>query len=407
MGELKIGIEDLVAKIPNTYISSADLAVKRKIDPLKFSEGLGIRNISILDSKSLIELGSDALVEIILRNNLDSKDIDRIYVATESSIDESRSLAEYIIELTEKELGKNAFSHIEPPLECKQACISSSVALNDLCRYSRDTENLSILICADEAKYDLYSSEEPTQGCGILVVLIKNNPSLIELDFNKIGCYNTPMKDFYRPFGKKIPIVDGKLSNFCYLYTMRHAYDNYVKRSNKTIDDFNYFVFHTPYPKMSEYAAAAIFIHHYRNTSKFKQIENMIGVEPKLSDSRGSLESMENDGGYIKKYFEFNKKIRKTKVFRTFYDSKIKPSIKYIQNIGNIYTGSILLCLASLIENDKIKENSNIGFGAYGSGASALFYGGKLKHKRNLGISEQLVYRRKVSIEEYQNRRLK
>ena len=312
---MKIGIEDLVAKIPNTYISSADLAVKRKIDPLKFLEGLGIRNISILDSKSLIELGSDALLEIILRNNLDSKDIDRIYVATESSIDESRSLAEYIIELAEKKLGKNAFSHIEPPLECKQACISSSAVLNDLCRYTRDTKNLSILICADEAKYDLYGSEEPTQGCGILAILIKNNPSLIELDFNNIGCYNIPIKDFYRPFGKKIPIVDGKLSNFCYLYTMRHAYDNYVKRSNKTIDDFNYFVFHCPYPKMTQYAFASLLIHEWRNKRIWKEIVSNIGNEPELKNTGGSLENM-TDESYRKKYFEFNKKFRETLDFK-------------------------------------------------------------------------------------------
>ena len=404
---MKIGIEDLVAKVPETYISTEDLAIKRKIDPSKFTEGLGIRNISVLNSESLIELASDALLEIISRNNLDPTDINRIYVATESSIDESRSLAEFIIELAEKDLGRCRFSHIEPPLECKQSCISSSVALNDLCRYTKDTGNSSILICADEAKYDLYSSEEPTQGCGVIVALIKNDPSLIELDFNKIGCYNTPMRDFYRPFGKKIPIVDGKLSNFCYLYTMRQAYDNYVKMTNKTIDDFDYFVFHTPYPKMSEYAAAALFIHQYRNTLKFKQLENMIGLEPRLIDNKGSLESMENNGEYIKKYFVFNKKIRQTKMFKEFYDVRIKPSIRYVQNVGNIYTGSILLCLSSLIEDDRVKENSDIGFGAYGSGASALFYGGKLKHKKNLGVNEQLVYRRKMSVEEYENRRLK
>ena len=400
----KVGIEDMSFAIPKYFIDAKELAEFRNIDPDKYIEGLGINKIAILKDENLVQLSSRALNDLLIRNHLDTKDISRIYIATESSIDESKSLAEFILEESEKEFGINAFNHIAPPVELKQACISSSVGLENLCRFTEDIKEKSILLIVDEAIYDFNTSGEPTQGCGAIAILIENNPSLLELNFKNCGYYNAPIYDFYRPFGKDVPIVNGHFSNFAYLYCMRNAYDDFVKKSGKTVNDFDYFCFHVPYVKMSHYAFASLLIHDWRNTDKIKKIENYIGKEPKLLN-KGSLENMKEDKNYIKKYFDYNRKFRETDLFKKIFLEKVNPSLKDSSLVGNIYGGSLYLCLGCLCETGRTKNDSEIGFGAFGSGASAMMFSGRLKKKKNLSLSEQLVYRKKLSIEDYQNLR--
>ena len=402
--ENKVGIEDMTFAIPKYYISSTELAESRNIDSGKYTDGLGIDKIAVLKDENLIQLSSRALNDLLIRNHLDTKDISRIYIATESSIDESRSLAEFILEESEKEFGINAFTHIAPPVELKQACISSSVGLENLCRFTKDTKEKSILLIADEAIYDFNTSGEPTQGCGAVAILIENDPSFLELNFKNCGYYNAPVYDFYRPSGKDVPIVDGHFSNFVYLYCMRNAYDDFVKKSDKTVNDFDYFCFHVPYVKMSHYAFASLLIHAWRNTNMIKKIESCIGKEPKLLN-KGSLESMKEDKTYIKKYFDYNRKFRETDLFKKIFSEKVNPSLKDSGLIGNIYSGSLYLCLGCLIEDGRTSNNSKIGMAAFGSGASAMMFFGKLIKKKNLSLSEQLVYRKKLSIEGYENLR--
>ena len=404
--EEKVGIEDITFAIPKYYISAKELAEYRNIDPYKYTNGIGIEKISILKDESLIKLSAKSLNNLIIRNDLDiEKDISRIYIATESSADESRSLAEFVLEESEKEFGMDAFSHISPPIELKQACISSSVGLENLCRYTRDTGKKSILLIADEAIYGLGSSGEPTQGAGCIAILIGKNPSLLELSFNNCGYYNKPVYDFYRPTGDLYPTVDGKYSNFIYLYCMRNAYNDFVNKNNQDIECFDYFCFHIPYPKMAKYATASLLIHHYRGSSKFKKIEEKIGNEPLLLNG-GSLESMKKDKTYLNKYFDYNKKFRETDLFNDFFNKKVKPSTRASSVIGNVYSGSLYLALGSLIEYGKTRNNSNIGFGAFSSGASSMVFYGKLKKRKDLSLGEQIVYREKISIEEYEKSRM-
>jgi 3-hydroxy-3-methylglutaryl CoA synthase len=156
---------------------------------------------------------------------------------------------------------------------------------------------------------------------------------------------------------------------------------------------------------MSKYALASLLIHHLRGTNKFRKVEEEIGKEPKLLDI-GSLESMRKDKSYINKYFSYNKKFRSTQLFKNFYNKKVKPSITANSIVGNVYNGSLYLSLGSLIEHGEIKNNSIIGFGAYGSGSSSQFFSGNLIKRKNLSLNEQLVYRKKLEIEEYEKIRI-
>lgn len=398
-------IKDIEFVFPDYYICSKELAKQRGVDPEKYSDGLGIDRISILKDQSLIDLAADSLYNLGLKNDL--SEVDRIVVTTESSKDESVSMGEFILGSFKDRYGdSNLINNIEPPVELKHACVSSSVALRDLCWYSEKTNKPSILIVADEAKYDLESSGEPTQGCGAASILIDPKHGFLELNFDKTGYFNLPIRDFYRPFGKETPIVDGHLSNFVYLLTMRNAYDSLKRKHNLTIDDMDRIIFHTPYPKITEYASSALLLHEYRKRSGFRKVLEEIGDEP-YHNGGGSLDAMCKDNKYVDEYNKYLKKLRGTILYKTFYEQKVLPSTVFARQVGNLYTGSLILALCSLLENDYVRSGDKIGFGAYGSGASSFVYMGELKEKVNLGVQDKLNKRKKLSISDYEYYRRK
>ncbi|MFZ2536288.1 hydroxymethylglutaryl-CoA synthase, partial [Methanothrix sp.] len=76
------------------------------------------------------------------------------------------------------------------------------------------------------------------------------------------------------------------------------------------------------------------------------------------------------------------------------------------RSIGNIYTGSIYLGLASLLELQKLRAHERLCFGAYGSGCSALVFSARVSPKvssvLSRGLFERLEKRREISLEEYE-----
>ena len=57
--------------------------------------------------------------------------------------------------------------------------------------------------------------------------------------------------DFYKPdVTSEYPVVDGKLSIDCYLRAIDHCQQQLKEKSGKTIKDFDFFCFHTPFSKM-------------------------------------------------------------------------------------------------------------------------------------------------------------
>jgi hydroxymethylglutaryl-CoA synthase len=74
--------------------------------------------------------------------------------------------------------------------------------------------------------------------------------------------------------------------------------------------------------------------------------------------------------------------------------------------VGNIYTGSIYLGLASLLELQKISAGERLCFGAYGSGCSALVFSAIVQPEADSvplrGIVKRLEERRQISLQEYE-----
>jgi hydroxymethylglutaryl-CoA synthase len=100
---------------------------------------------------------------------------------------------------------------------------------------------------------------------------------------------------------------------------------------------------------------------------------------------------------------------RKSQTFLGIFAEKVEPSLAISRSIGNVYSGSLPLALASLLSQGAEQIKSLAGkrtvFLAYGSGATARVFGGKFTSslaKSVLPLPLSQISRQPVSFEDYE-----
>jgi hydroxymethylglutaryl-CoA synthase len=423
---LTVGIDDIAIYIPRLFIDARDFAEARGMDPDKLQQGLGISKMAIVDTnQDPACMAANACLRIMQKNKLSPKDIGRLYVATESSIDESKAMNSYVIGMLEQVYGDGSFEHCGG-IECKFACVSGSYALYDNSNWIRAGESggkSAIVVVSDIAKYDLGSSGEYTQGAGSVAMLVNDNPRLLEFDPKVTSTSIKNEYDFYRPFGKETPIVHGQYSNLLYLIQVKKALMLYKEKALSTgliklkegetiLDHIDFLNMHLPYSNMGKKALAYLLRHEWRKLPRWKKIIEQVGMEePTPKDPRGTIESVLADAEFMTKDHEFTKKFVKTEEFQEAYDTKLASSLIASQMIGNLYTASLYLGFRSSLEFEFQKgtelEGKRIGFGSYGSGSSAMVFSGVIQPKykeivKDMNLESEIGSRVKLSLEEYE-----
>jgi hydroxymethylglutaryl-CoA synthase len=407
-----VGIDDLSVYVPRLFISTTDeFAASRGIDPGKLTKGIGIERMAILDlHEDAATMASMSTLDLMRKNKLHPEEIGRIYVGTESGVDEAKAIGTYIIGMLEMVYGKGSFQGCST-VEFKSACIGTTHALENMAYWAaaEEDDRFGIVIASDIARYPLRSPGEYTQGAGAVSLLVKRRPRLVALE-RSFGIFTRDENDFFRPPGCKTAIVNGKHSNSCYLNAMTGAFAAYAKKTLKcgamklgkdecVTDHVSHLLFHIPYPRMVEYASAAILRLDWRNLSRWGDVEAEIGMEPVPSDFL-------NEEEYIAADEKFAKKFSKTELFLQAFRSKVEDSVLISRQVGNIYTGSIYLGLASLIDRQGISSGERICFGSYGSGCSAMVFSGIVQPKATSISSEdircRLEKRVAISLEQYE-----
>ena len=166
---MQVGIDDLSIYVPKLYVDYKDFAEARGIAPQKLEHGIGIKKMALVDTnQDPACMAANACLKLMPRNHLHPQDVGRMYVATESALDESKAMNSFVIGMLEQVYGEGSFEHAGG-IECKFACVSGSYALYDNTNWIRAEENngkAAIVIVSDIAKYDIGSSGEYTQGAG-------------------------------------------------------------------------------------------------------------------------------------------------------------------------------------------------------------------------------------------------
>ena len=420
------GIDDISIYIPRLYLDASDFAKARGLDPGKLERGLGIGQMAIVDTnQDPACLAANACLKVMQKNKLTPDQIGRLYVATESSFDESKAMNSYVIGMLEQVYGEETFGHCGG-IECKFACVSGSYALYDNTNWIRAGEaedKHALVVVSDIAKYDMGSSGEVTQGAGAIAMLLNDKPRLLAFDPKVTSTSIKNEYDFYRPFGKETPIVHGQYSNLLYLIQVKNALSDYKKKAKNTgliklnedetiLDHIDYLNMHLPYSNMGKKALAYLARHEWRTLPRWdKIIEKIEMEEPIPKDPRGTIESVLADAEFMAKDHQFTKLFTNTPEYLELYEAKLASSLIASKMIGNLYTASLYLGFRSSLEFEYQKgvdlKGKRIGFCSYGSGASAMIFSGVIQPEyeqivKNMNLEAELGPRTKLTLKEYE-----
>ncbi len=420
------GVDDIAIYVPRLFVDARDFAKARGMDPDKLQRGLGVSKMAMVDTnQDPACMAANACLRIMERNKLAPKDIGRLYVATESSLDESKAMNSYVIGMLEQVYGEDSFEHCGG-IECKFACVSGSYALYDNSNWIRAGEaegKNAIVVVSDIAKYDLGSSGEYTQGAGAVAMLLNDNPRIMTFDPKITSTSIKNEYDFYRPFGKETPIVHGQYSNLLYMIQVKKALMSYKEKALSTgliklkegetiLDYIDFINMHLPYSNMGKKALAYLLRHEWRSMPYWKKIIEKMGMEePSPKDPRGTIESVLADEEFMTRDHEFTKRFTQTDEFQEVYDSKLASSLIASRIIGNLYTASLYMGFRSCLEFEFQKgtdlEGKRVGFASYGSGSSAMVFSGVIMPPykeivKNMNLESEIGNRIKISLEEYE-----
>jgi len=422
-----VGIDDIAVSVPKLFISTLDeFARAREIEPAKLARGIGVEKMAVPDvHEDAATMAASSALELMRKNDLLPEEVGRIYIGTESGVDEAKAIGTYVIGMLERVYGPGSFQECST-VEFKSACIAATHALENAAYWLRAEEDendfggadggsgqsrgrVGIVVATDIARYELNSPGEYTQGAGSVALLVKRDPRLLALD-PVMGVFTRDENDFFRPIGMKCAVVNGKYSNLCYLAAMDGAFYSYKKRAlgrgmirledgQCTTDHLTNIIFHIPYPRMAEYAAASILRREWRDLPRWRDVEEEIGPEPRSEEFEGQKEYLSAEGDYKRRF-------SKSAKFLEAYEKKVKPSTLISSVVGNIYTGSIYLGLASLLEQNLLVPGERIGFGSYGSGCSAVFFSGTVQpgveSMPKGGLLKRLNERVEIGLDDYQ-----
>ena len=378
---MKAGIDSIAFDIPQIYLPITTLAENRNIEADKLIKGLGLHKMSFLDvHQDVVTMASNAALKLIRQEHLNPKEINRIYVGTESGIDSSKPVASYVLSNLENVLGEGSFRNCDV-VDLTFACIGAIDALQNCIDYVRlNPTKKAMVIASDNAKYDLNSTGEYTQGAGAIAMLITSEPRILSFS-NEVGVSTQGVFDFFKPrrtvnklenlqlennpewngvleseiaIYKEQPVFDGQYSNQCYINRISEAYEHYKSESNqsrKIYENWSNILMHLPYCFQGRRTFIEIFAK-----------ENPELLEAQIGETtKDKIKALAKSAEYL-----------------DLVNEKILPSEIASGQIGNIYTGSIFLGLLSTLcyhfQQKSDLTNKKFGFIAYGSGSKSKVF---------------------------------
>lgn len=429
MSDKQVGIDDMTLYVPSLYVPIETLAKERGISFEKLNKGLGLEKMAVPDvHEDAATMAANVVAELIERNQLNPRDIGRIYMGTESALDGAKPTATYVLEMLRRKY-KNTFG-----VDCLQncdvvdltfACVGGVDALHNTLDWVRGAEGrIGIVVCADFAKYELASTGEYTQGAGAIAMLVKHQPRLLVIE-DAIGVATQGVHDFFKPkrsFDKKTvieevlklagvrdisaedilaklpdslevkgilddndktlnlhkdtPIFDGPYSNQTYQNRIREAFfdfrrkrmaQNKLSESEPILHRWASMIFHLPYAAHGRRIASEIYMLDLKLRGDWEAFAKENGlIEPQESD-------FEQKADFEKAYGGFLRSITKTNAYREFSKTKLGKAEATSGQVGNMYACSIFLALMGTLEADYQADTdlTDQAFGCFGYGSGS------------------------------------
>jgi hydroxymethylglutaryl-CoA synthase len=371
---MRVGIERLAVHVPQYVLPMERFAAARRVPVQKLLAGLGVLEMAVTPPwEDAVTLAANAGSRLLRGVDVDPDEIGMLLVATETGVDHSKPVAVFVHDLLR--IGSRCRVY-----ELKHACYSGTAAVMtaaDWVRAGGARRRRALVIATDIARYAPGSPGEPTQGAGAVAMLIGPDPATLELDEDS-GTYAAQVNDFWRPFGHREAIVDGPYSLACYLDALSGAFAAYRAlpqsrlEAATLLDEAGALLFHAPFPRMAGKAHRRL-------------------VELALHAGNGS-------GGAHDAEVE-------ARVAES-YPRLVDPGLGAVARIGNAYTASLYLCLATLLEQaGGVLAGRPLALFSYGSGCCAELFTGVVPaagEHPSTGLAELLSARTVVDFDYYE-----
>lgn len=321
-----VGIDSLAFYTSHYRLDLSMLAKVRGVDPQKYTTGLGQYQMAVpAPGEDIVTMGANAAKQAL--EHTDVEQIAMLLFATESGIDQSKAAGIYVHDL----LGLPKRCRV---IELKQACYAGTLGLQLAMPYLRENpEHKILLIAADVARYGLATPGEPSQGCGAVAMTLSAHPRILALE-PEYGVITENIMDFWRPNYRDAALVDGKYSSKMYLQVLEKTWRQYGDWSQRGFNDHHYYCYHTPVARLAEKAHCFL---HKMTSDKREMAESDLLVQ-------------------------------------------ISPVLRYSREMGNSYTASLYIGLASLFDHVQADlAGQRVGFYSYGSGCVAEFFSGVIQ----------------------------
>ncbi|KAG9135967.1 hypothetical protein Leryth_023735 [Lithospermum erythrorhizon] len=362
-----VGILAMEIYFPPTCIQQEVLEAHDGASKGKYTIGLGQDCMAFCtEVEDVISMSLTAVTLLLEKYSVDPKNIGRLEVGSETVLDKSKSIKTFLMQIFEK----SGNLDIEG-VDSTNACYGGTAALLNCVNWVESSSwdgRYGLVVCTDSAVY-ADGPARPTGGAAAVAMLIGPDAP-IAFESKLRGSHMAHVYDFYKPnLASEYPVVDGKLSQTCYLMALDSCYktlcNKYEKLEGKqfSISDADYFVFHSPYNKLVQKSFARLLFNDFVN--------NASSIDEAAKEKFAPFATLTGDESYASRDLE---KVAQ-QVAKPFYDTKVQPATLIPKQVGNMYTASLYAAFASLLHNKNSSlDGKRVMMFSYGSGSTATMF---------------------------------
>ncbi|KAF8412337.1 hypothetical protein HHK36_000299 [Tetracentron sinense] len=367
-----VGILAMDIYFPPTCIQQEALEAHDGASKGKYTIGLGQDCLAFCtEVEDVISMSLTAVTSLLEKYGIDPKQIGRLEVGSETVIDKSKSIKTFLMQIFE-ECGNTDIEGVDST----NACYGGTAALFNCVNWVESSSwdgRYGLVVCTDSAVY-AEGPARPTGGAAAIAMLIgPDAPIAFESKFR--GSHMSHVYDFYKPnLASEYPVVDGKLSQTCYLMALDSCYKRFCNKFEKlegkpfSISDAAYFVFHSPYNKLVQKSFARLYFNDFLN--------NTSSVEDIAKEKLGPFSALSGDESYQSRDLEKATQ----QVAKHLYDAKVQPTTLLPKQVGNMYTASLYAAFVSLLHNKHTTlAGQRVIMFSYGSGLTSTMFSFQLR----------------------------
>ncbi|CAH9115557.1 unnamed protein product [Cuscuta epithymum] len=367
-----VGILAVDIYFPPTCVQQEALEAHDGASKGKYTIGLGQDCMAFCSEvEDVISMSLTAVTSLLEKYDVDPRQIGRLEVGSETVIDKSKSIKTFLMQIFEK-CGNTDIEGVDS----SNACYGGTAALLNCVNWVESSSwdgRYGMVVCTDSAVY-AEGPARPTGGAAAIAMLIgPDAPIVFESKFR--ASHMAHVYDFYKPIlDSEYPVVDGKLSQTCYLMALDSCYKSLCHKHEKTegkpfsVAEASYFVFHSPYNKLVQKSFARLIFNDV--------VRNASYIDEASKEKLAPFLSLTGEESYSSRDLEKASQ----QVAKPFYDEKVQPTTLVPKQVGNMYTASLYAAFISLLHNkhDSLPGQRVIMF-SYGSGLTATMFSLRLR----------------------------